>query len=82
MIDLELKYGRKDLLTTLDEARERVIAGKVEAIVLIDFRDSDDTHGESVSWKDDMLHPWARVVAALGSMLARLHAEGLEDQMK
>jgi hypothetical protein len=80
MIDLELKYGRKDILDMLDEVRERVTNGDVEAVIAIEFYSNDERNiGNNVAWKDDMAFPWSRMVAAAGSLTHELYSEGLQE---
>ncbi len=80
---LELKFGRRDLLETLDEARERVAAGKTEGILAIELFDDDDKSiKREFAWKDDMDYRWCRFTAAVGSVLHELNENGLEDDLK
>lgn len=77
---LELRYGRKDLLTTLDETREKIIAGELDAIAIIAIT-KDGQHEFNTSWIDDMPFYWARIVAAVHDFEFHLHHDGLEDQL-
>lgn len=76
---LELKFGRRDLLDTLDEVRADVVAGKIEGLLVIGLREGEAGFHRTFAWKDDMEYRWARFAAAVGSAYHELQADGLPD---
>jgi hypothetical protein len=80
---LELKYGRRDLLETLEEVRKRVVAGETEGILIVEIgeRDGDKGFGQLFAWKDDMNFRWSRFAAAVGSVYHWLQTNGLSDDL-
>lgn len=83
MSDLRLEriFGRKDLLVSLDECRERVLNGELDLVSIIEIG-SDGNHRFNTSWVDDMQFRWSRLVAALDDLRHQLLVDGLPDELK
>lgn len=68
--------GRADLLAHLDELRESVRAGNVDALAIASV-ENDGTIGHGWSYMEDIEQPWALLLAAVVSLQHDLLSNGI-----
>lgn len=75
---MQLIYGSRDMLETLDDVREKAVLGELEAVVVIPL--THESFTSLVAWRDDMPYYWSRIAAAVATAAHQIMLEGLEDQ--
>lgn len=76
MADFVVHHGSKDMLELVDDMREKIVAGKVDGVAIA-FTDTAGCTFTQWAYRKDATAVWARLVAALSSVLNRMVKDGL-----
>jgi hypothetical protein len=74
--NLTLFHGSRDMLELIDEVHAKIVAGEIEGIVICDVSDIDGCGGRW-AYRDDMVHPYARLSAAVMTAAWVMQRDGL-----
>lgn len=75
---LRLIHGGYDVVEALEDALKKAKAGEFDAIVISGIT-TDGHSGTHWAHRDDMAHPWSRMVAAVAASQHDLMVDGLKQ---